>query len=546
MSLTKAQLEALVDDIYKSNGIGAITGPVPNYLMKQIIAAIFDNLVGGDSVTPDNRSIKLNANHQLEVYLPEWLSLDPSSQAAAVLKFNRTGGMRGLYVMVDGRTIFGNNGILTTASGGGTNPNISIESYEFSDSAFSTAVETRNAFLSESGSNGYLKLATGEAVDDCYINSKTVVTMDDNPVLTVKIKLESVTDTVAKIYLSELTNGRPSGAGIMLVYDSDVDEYWHLVVTDGGVNTVYLATLTAADTNEHLFDIRVKDGGIAWLIDDVVIGSDDTIDLADTELNFGVNVASTTADGTSAVLDTLTRISVRVEETGVEFSVTPVHEKIADIIHGYLYNYFVIDDVRELTSSDDWAVPTVDDLIALLANVEPESTEFSNTIGGKLKEVTEDILKIWQSPNTGATNELGFNGRGSGNRSDAGAYGMMALMQVIAYKGVYETDVRVGFKLVYNSEAADFYWSGSKKTGTSIRLLKATTLLNHGESGTYTGNDGKVYRTICIHGQEWLTDNLAETQYRNNDEIAEVTDNSAWAALSTGARCILYNDQQYF
>lgn len=328
MALTKSQLEALVDDIYKSNGVGAITGPVPNYLMKQIIAAIFDNLVGGDLVTPDGRSIKLNANKQLEVYLPEWLSMDPSSQAAPVINFNKSGAMHGLWVKVDGRTIFGNNGILTTSGGGGgTNPNVSIEAYDFQDDSFSTEVETRNAYLSESGSNGYLKIATGEAEDYGYINSKSVVTMDQNPVLTVKMKLESITDTVAKIYLSELSNGQTSGAGIMLIYDSSVDEYWHLVVTDGGENTVDLATLIAADTDEHLFDIRVKDGNIAWLIDDEVAGTEDSIDLGETELKCGVSVESLSADGTAMVIDTISKLSVRSEETGVEFSATPVHEK---------------------------------------------------------------------------------------------------------------------------------------------------------------------------------------------------------------------------
>jgi uncharacterized protein (TIGR02145 family) len=75
-----------------------------------------------------------------------------------------------------------------------------------------------------------------------------------------------------------------------------------------------------------------------------------------------------------------------------------------------------------------------------------------------------------------------------------------------------------------------------------VRLVKDTTTLSDGETGTYTGNDGKVYRTICIGTQEWLADNLAETKYRNNDSIPEVTDNTAWAGLSTGARCSYDND----
>ena len=76
----------------------------------------------------------------------------------------------------------------------------------------------------------------------------------------------------------------------------------------------------------------------------------------------------------------------------------------------------------------------------------------------------------------------------------------------------------------------------------SIRLIKDSTTLTHGQTGTYTGNDGKVYRTICIGTQEWLADNLCETLYRDGSPIPEVTDNATWAALTTGALCAYNND----
>lgn len=79
-------------------------------------------------------------------------------------------------------------------------------------------------------------------------------------------------------------------------------------------------------------------------------------------------------------------------------------------------------------------------------------------------------------------------------------------------------------------------------TGVGIRPCKLLTELKHGETGTYVGNDSKVYRTICIGNIEWLADNLAETKCRNGDLIPEVTDNAAWAALTTGALCAYNND----
>jgi uncharacterized protein (TIGR02145 family) len=58
---------------------------------------------------------------------------------------------------------------------------------------------------------------------------------------------------------------------------------------------------------------------------------------------------------------------------------------------------------------------------------------------------------------------------------------------------------------------------------------------------TMTGNDGRVYRTVKIGDQWWMAENLRETKYRNGNEIPEVTDNAAWTALSTGARCAYDN-----
>ena len=82
-----------------------------------------------------------------------------------------------------------------------------------------------------------------------------------------------------------------------------------------------------------------------------------------------------------------------------------------------------------------------------------------------------------------------------------------------------------------------------KSYGMSIRLIKDSTTLTHGQKGSYTGNDGKIYRTICIGTQEWLADNLCETLYRDGSPIPEVTDAATWAALTTGARCSYDNDE---
>jgi uncharacterized protein (TIGR02145 family) len=55
--------------------------------------------------------------------------------------------------------------------------------------------------------------------------------------------------------------------------------------------------------------------------------------------------------------------------------------------------------------------------------------------------------------------------------------------------------------------------------------------------------DGNAYPTFTIGTQTWMAENLRVTHYRNGDAIPNVTDNTAWAALSTGAYCWYNNDQ---
>jgi uncharacterized protein (TIGR02145 family) len=62
------------------------------------------------------------------------------------------------------------------------------------------------------------------------------------------------------------------------------------------------------------------------------------------------------------------------------------------------------------------------------------------------------------------------------------------------------------------------------------------------KSQTVTDYDGNVYDTISIGDQVWFKENLKTTHYTNGLSIPNVTGTSAWAGLSTGARCYYNND----
>jgi uncharacterized protein (TIGR02145 family) len=61
-------------------------------------------------------------------------------------------------------------------------------------------------------------------------------------------------------------------------------------------------------------------------------------------------------------------------------------------------------------------------------------------------------------------------------------------------------------------------------------------------TGTVTDIDGNIYKTVKIGDQWWMAENLKVTRYRNGDSIPNVTGNSGWVHLSTGAYCEYDND----
>jgi uncharacterized protein (TIGR02145 family) len=57
--------------------------------------------------------------------------------------------------------------------------------------------------------------------------------------------------------------------------------------------------------------------------------------------------------------------------------------------------------------------------------------------------------------------------------------------------------------------------------------------------------DGYTYASIVLgNGQEWMAENLRTTAYANGDTIPNITDNTQWQNLTTGAWVYFNNDSQ--
>lgn len=201
---------------------------------------------------------------------------------------------------------------------------------------------------------------------------------------------------------------------------------------------------------------------------------------------------------------------------------------------GLLYNRYAMWDSRHLLSSDDWVVTSQSDIWDVLHYL------LGSNGGDKLRDTG---TTYWSNSN--GTNTLNFNARGSGIRYYNGVFAsnrdmFIGWLDSGTYKNYY---IEVGDSGLYFNNTPN-------QTGAAIRPRRSATtselLLADGTAcDLYVGNDGKKYRTIKRGSLVFLADNLAETKYRNGDAIAEVTDNTVWAGLTTGALCAYSNDWNY-
>jgi len=65
------------------------------------------------------------------------------------------------------------------------------------------------------------------------------------------------------------------------------------------------------------------------------------------------------------------------------------------------------------------------------------------------------------------------------------------------------------------------------------------------QAQTVTDYDGNVYDTVTIGTQVWMKQNLRVTHYNDGTAIPNITDNTQWSNLTTGAYCDYNNTPNY-
>jgi uncharacterized protein (TIGR02145 family) len=202
--------------------------------------------------------------------------------------------------------------------------------------------------------------------------------------------------------------------------------------------------------------------------------------------------------------------------------------------YGALYNWYVVN--TGLLAPIGFHMPSIVEWQALADYLGASGDYATNSIGGKLKE--SGIIN-WESPNAGATNESRLTMLPGGQRNAGGSFNYLQAQSYLWSNVEINPYYGSGCALFHDNEVMECSgnWWFPKNTGASCRPIKNTTSLSNGQFGTAIDIDGNEYATICIGTQEWFASNLKVTKLNNGTPIPEVTDNAAWSALTTGARC---------
>jgi len=174
-----------------------------------------------------------------------------------------------------------------------------------------------------------------------------------------------------------------------------------------------------------------------------------------------------------------------------------------------------------------------------------------NTASGKsaLYSNTTGIENTAIGKNALITNTTGSNNTAIGSNADV-AFNNLSNATAIGYSASVSTSntIQLGNTSVTNVKTSGTLTAGAvtypNTNGTAGQVLTAN---NNGNASWTTPSSGStnipVYLpTIVIGTQQWSRENLDVVTYRNGDIIPQVTDETTWNSLTTGAWCYYNND----
>lgn len=209
-----------------------------------------------------------------------------------------------------------------------------------------------------------------------------------------------------------------------------------------------------------------------------------------------------------------------------------LNTSVPPVKFGILYNSYAM--LSPLLLKPSWSV---------LSKVDAQN--WLNSIGNLTvagQALIENSLLFWLAVNVGVTNSLLLNLRGNGYRSSTGNF-----VELKTSCNIWTTTPSGAHNwwllkaLSASPSCQTLEYAGAWLGGYGIRPFKVATGITNGTKGSYTGNDGKVYRTIVINNYEILADNLAETKFTTGVDIPYVPITANWTTLISPGYCYYNN-----
>ena len=218
-----------------------------------------------------------------------------------------------------------------------------------------------------------------------------------------------------------------------------------------------------------------------------------------------------------------------------------VLKKVTKSGYGALYNWQV---TQESDLINGFIVPTDSqwgDMAILLDGV--------LQAGGKLKSTRTDpdIHPRWNSPNTGAMNEVNFAAFGGGQREDSGFFDQLGI-QGFFWADEFSAEFANTRSIAFNGAQLNSS-TGPKNLGISIRLTRTLTSAEESlDDGTFLqpvqDYDGNWYEVVKIGTLGWAAQNLRTEHFTNGTPIPILSNDSDWENATGAAMCYFNNDPE--
>lgn len=208
--------------------------------------------------------------------------------------------------------------------------------------------------------------------------------------------------------------------------------------------------------------------------------------------------------------------------------VQPAEPPFAVVNYGMIYNGYAIKSTRGF-APEGWHVWKYTEEYVPIRDYYG-----GNTVAGFHLKETGTVF--WNSTQGSTDNSSLFFGRGNGRRGFDGSY-LNFRTEGSHWLNITSSPTANTYAQLTSTAGGLNGPSVTAKAGCGVRLVKNSTTLSNGQTGSMYLNNGKRLKTICIRGFEITQVNSIETKFADGTDIPEVAANAAWAALTTPARC---------